>query len=173
MHDTSPSSIESASTPLPSSLTYFGWLAPLSIELSGGREQHDPRVVCGSARPPASAAAARTFTEQDLPGIRLGTVGARIKPFELAGAAKPDAVTQQSLFVESVADTMVGDLEPAEKAVLGRVIDACYDLARIAADPATHDPTPPVSCCAHSPPASLDPLPKMSGWREIASFDYE
>jgi hypothetical protein len=75
--------------------------------------------------------------------IRLGTAGARINPFELAEAAKPSAVTQQSLFVESVVETMLGELDPSEKAALGRAISSCYRLAGITADPATHDRTPP------------------------------
>ena len=37
----------------------------------------------------------------------------------------------------------MGDLDPTEKALLGRVIDACYRLAGITVDPATHDRTPP------------------------------
>jgi hypothetical protein len=61
-----------------------------------------------------------------------------INPFELAEAGKPGAVTQQSLF-ESEAETMVGDVDPTEETLLGRAIDACYSLAGITADPATHD----------------------------------
>ena len=75
--------------------------------------------------------------------IRLGTAGARINPFELAEAGKPGAVTQQALFVESVVETMLGELEATDKAVLGRAIGSCYRLAGMTADPATHDRTPP------------------------------
>src|SRR5207302_2895662 len=74
--------------------------------------------------------------------IRLGA-GSRINPFELAEAGKPGAVAQQSLFVESLVETMLGELEPAERAALGWAIGSCYRLTGITADPATHDRTPP------------------------------
>ena len=70
--------------------------------------------------------------------VRLGVDGARINCFELAEAGDPGAVTRQALFVEALLATLLGSMTTEEEAQLARAIIACYRLAGITADPATH-----------------------------------
>lgn len=70
--------------------------------------------------------------------IRVGTDEARINCFELAEAGDPGAVTRQCLFVESVLATILGSVNAEEEAQLARAVRACYSLAGITSDPATH-----------------------------------
>jgi hypothetical protein len=70
--------------------------------------------------------------------VRIGTDGARINPLELAEAGDPGAVTRQCLFVESLLATILGSLSAEDEAQLARAVRACYTLAGITSDPATH-----------------------------------
>ena len=70
--------------------------------------------------------------------VRLGVDGARINCFELAEGGDPGAVTRQALFVEALLATLLGSMTIEEEAQLARAIMACYRLAGITSDPATH-----------------------------------
>ncbi|HLI57068.1 MAG TPA: hypothetical protein VKY26_08575 [Actinomycetota bacterium] len=75
--------------------------------------------------------------------VRVGVDSAGINPLELAEAGEPGAVTRQALFVEALVATMLGGVSEAEGAAIARAVMACYTVAGISADPATHDRQPP------------------------------
>ncbi len=70
--------------------------------------------------------------------IKLGGSGDRLNPLDLAEAGKPEALTDQALFVHTVVSELLGVVSSIEKAVLDRAILAAYEGAGIAADPRTH-----------------------------------
>jgi len=76
--------------------------------------------------------------------ITLGADGARLNPLDLAAAGQPEALTEQTLFVHTLAAALLGELSVAERAVLDRAVLAAYERAGITADPSTHTRPAPV-----------------------------
>ena len=76
--------------------------------------------------------------------VTLGADGARLNPLDLAAAGQPEALTEQTLFVHTLAAALLGDLTVAERAVLDRAVLAAYERAGITADPATHTTPAPL-----------------------------
>ena len=75
--------------------------------------------------------------------IRLGAPGVRINPLDLPIAVRPDgrrtapadALLRRSLFVHTALAVLLGDLSPADRAVLDRAIAGTYQAAGITSDP--------------------------------------
>lgn len=82
--------------------------------------------------------------------VHFGAGGARINPLELAEPGAPEAVRSQALFVEALVSTLLGELDAEDEAQIARAILACYELAGITADPATHGRTPPQMADLHA-----------------------
>ncbi len=75
--------------------------------------------------------------------VRLGGSGERLNPLDLAEAGKPEALTDQALFVHTLVSSLLGEVSAEEKALLDRAIFAAYEGAGIITDPRTHArPTP-------------------------------
>jgi len=95
--------------------------------------------------------------------IVLGADGARLNPLDLAAAGQPEAITEQTLFMHTIAAALLGELSVPERATLDRAVLSAYDRAGITADPRTHRQRAPlladvVDC--------LDALPEGSGLAE-------
>lgn len=75
--------------------------------------------------------------------IRLGAPGVKINPLDLPIAVRPDgrrtapadALLRRSLFVHTALAVLLGDLGPADRAVLDRAIAGTYQAAGITSDP--------------------------------------
>ncbi len=76
--------------------------------------------------------------------IRLGGSGERLNPLDLAEAGKPEALTDQALFVHALVSSLLGEVSSGEKAPLDRAILAAYEGAGITSDPRTHARPAPV-----------------------------
>jgi len=76
--------------------------------------------------------------------IRLGGSGERLNPLDLAEAGKPEALTDQALFVHALVSSLLGEVSSEEKAPLDRAILAAYEGAGINSDPRTHARPAPV-----------------------------
>jgi type IV secretory pathway VirB4 component len=76
--------------------------------------------------------------------IGLGGAGERLNPLDLAEAGKPEALTEQALFVHTLVSSLVGDLSSEEKSQLDRAILGAYEGAGMSADPRTHARPAPV-----------------------------
>jgi type IV secretory pathway VirB4 component len=76
--------------------------------------------------------------------VKLGAAGERVNPLDLAEAGKPEAITDQALFVHTVVSSLIGELAAEGRALLDRAILAAYEGAGITADPRTHARPAPV-----------------------------
>lgn len=76
--------------------------------------------------------------------IRLGGSGQRLNPLDLAEAGKPEALTDQALFVHALVSSLLGEVASEEKGPLDRAILAAYGGAGITSDPRTHARPAPV-----------------------------
>lgn len=76
--------------------------------------------------------------------IGLGGSGERLNPLDLAEAGKPEALTDQALFVHALVSSLLGEVSSVEKAPLDRAILAAYGGAGITTDPRTHARPAPV-----------------------------
>jgi type IV secretory pathway VirB4 component len=75
--------------------------------------------------------------------VRLGAAG-RLNPLDLAEAGRPEALTDQALFVHTLVSSLLGEIPSEEKALLDGAILAAYERAGITADPRTHSRPAPV-----------------------------
>ena len=82
--------------------------------------------------------------------VRPGAGEACINAFDLAEAGQVEALSRQATFVESFVATLLGELTSREEAQLARAVMACYRLAGISEDPATHGRTPPTLADLHA-----------------------
>lgn len=92
--------------------------------------------------------------------IELGAEGAGLNPLDLAAAGRPEAVTEQTLFMHTLVAALLGDLSVAERATLDRAVLSAYEHAGITADPRTHRQATPLLADVV---ACLDALPEGSG----------
>jgi len=76
--------------------------------------------------------------------VCLGADGARLNPFDLATPGRPEAFTEQALFIHTLVAALVGGMSPAERAVLDRAVLAAYEKAGISANPSTHSRPAPL-----------------------------
>ncbi len=76
--------------------------------------------------------------------VSLGEAGQRLNPLDLAEAGRPEALTDQALFVHTLASSLLGELSSEERALLDRAILQAYEQAGISADPRTHARPAPV-----------------------------
>ena len=76
--------------------------------------------------------------------VKLGAAGERVNPLDLAEAGRPEALTDQALFVHTLMSSLVGEASSEEKAQLDRAILAAYEGAGITADPRSHARPAPV-----------------------------
>jgi type IV secretory pathway VirB4 component len=70
--------------------------------------------------------------------VKLGGSGERLNPLDLAEAGRPEALTDQALFVHTLVSSLLGEISSEEKALLDRAILTAYERAGITADPRTH-----------------------------------
>ncbi len=75
--------------------------------------------------------------------VRLGAAG-RLNPLDLAEAGRPEALTDQALFVHTLVSSLLGEISSEEKARLDGAILAAYERVGVAADPRTHARPAPV-----------------------------
>ncbi|HJT36780.1 MAG TPA: DUF87 domain-containing protein, partial [Actinomycetota bacterium] len=76
--------------------------------------------------------------------VNLGADGARLNPLDLAAAGRPEALTEQALFVHTLVASLLGQTSPEERTVLDHAILASYERAGITTDPRTHQRPAPV-----------------------------
>ena len=84
--------------------------------------------------------------------VRLGEQGVRLNPFDLPvrsrpdgrRTAPPDALVRRSLHLHTVLGVLLGELAPADRAVLDEAITASYAQAGITDDPRTWTRPAPV-----------------------------
>ncbi|HZD17560.1 MAG TPA: DUF87 domain-containing protein, partial [Actinomycetota bacterium] len=76
--------------------------------------------------------------------VGLGEAGQRLNPLNLAEAGAPEALTEQALFVHTLASALLGEVSAEERSLLDRAILAAYERAGIGADPRTHARPAPV-----------------------------
>ncbi len=84
--------------------------------------------------------------------VRLGEQGVRLNPFDLPvrtrpdgrRTAPPDSLVRRSLHLHTVLGVLLGELPPAERAVLDEAITATYARAGITEDPRTWTRPAPV-----------------------------
>jgi type IV secretory pathway VirB4 component len=76
--------------------------------------------------------------------VRLGAPGVRLNPLDLAAAGRPEALTEQALFVHTLVASLLHDLSSEERAALDRAILRAYERAGITADPRSHARPAPV-----------------------------
>jgi type IV secretory pathway VirB4 component len=76
--------------------------------------------------------------------VSLGEAGQRLNPLDLAEAGTPEALTDQALFVHTLASALLGELSSEDRALLDRAILQAYEQAGISADPRTHARPAPV-----------------------------
>lgn len=76
--------------------------------------------------------------------ISLGGEAFRLNPLDLGDPGSSDAVIQQSLFIHTVIESMVGRMSPEERSVLDRALINTYQRAGITADPSTHSRPAPL-----------------------------
>ncbi|MGH2812627.1 MAG: VirB4-like conjugal transfer ATPase, CD1110 family [Actinomycetota bacterium] len=77
--------------------------------------------------------------------VRLGAEAAsRLNPLDISNPGRPDALLEQSLFVHTLVQTLVGELSSEEKALLDRAILRAYQRAGITADPTSHSRPAPL-----------------------------
>ena len=76
--------------------------------------------------------------------IGLGGSGERLNPLDLAEAGKPEALTDQALFVHTLVSSLLGEVSAEDKALLDLAILAAYEGAGITSDPRTHARPAPV-----------------------------
>ncbi|MGH2705443.1 MAG: VirB4 family type IV secretion system protein, partial [Actinomycetota bacterium] len=70
--------------------------------------------------------------------VRLGAGGDRLNPLDLSASGRPDALLEQSLFVHTLVQTLIGELSAEEKAHLDAATLRTYERAGVTADPRTH-----------------------------------
>jgi type IV secretory pathway VirB4 component len=75
--------------------------------------------------------------------VRLGAAG-RLNPLDLAEAGRPEALTDQALFVHTLVSSLLGEISSEEKARLDGAILAAYERVGVTADPRTHARPAPV-----------------------------
>ena len=63
--------------------------------------------------------------------VKLGSAGERLNPLDLSEAGKPEALTDQALFVHTLVSSLLGEISSEEKATLDRAILAAYEQAGI------------------------------------------
>ncbi len=76
--------------------------------------------------------------------VKLGSAGERLNPLDLSEAGKPEALTDQALFVHTLVSSLLGEIPSEEKALLDRAILAAYERAGLTSDPRTHARPAPV-----------------------------
>jgi type IV secretory pathway VirB4 component len=70
--------------------------------------------------------------------IRVGAGEERLNPLDLTEASRPEALTEQALFVHTLLASLLGEISSEEKAALDRAILSAYEGAGINSDPRTH-----------------------------------
>jgi type IV secretory pathway VirB4 component len=76
--------------------------------------------------------------------VSLGESRQRLNPLVLAEAGRSEALTEQALFVHTLASSLLGELPSEERALLDRAILQAYEQAGISTDPRTHTRPAPV-----------------------------
>lgn len=76
--------------------------------------------------------------------ITLGSDGSRLNPLDLAAAGQPEAITEQTLFMHTLTEALLGELTVAQRATLDRAVLGAYERAGITADPRTHTSRAPL-----------------------------
>lgn len=76
--------------------------------------------------------------------VRLGAASSRLNPLDLSDPGRPEALVEQSLFVHTLIQTLVGDVTGEEKACLDAAILRAYEQRGVTADPRTHSRPAPL-----------------------------
>lgn len=76
--------------------------------------------------------------------VRLGAASSRLNPLDLSDPGRPESLMEQSLFIHTLIQTLVGGVTNDEKACLDAAILRAYQEAGITADPKTHSRPAPL-----------------------------